>query len=83
MPPLTRTASQTILSRKVATCILYHFDYNFTLFNHLPSKTEDKLAESTLKGIKYNFAFIVNAKFADKPLDLYEPKDIRDFSLFD
>ena len=46
---------------------------------YLPSKTEDKLAESTLKGIKYNFAFIVNAKFADKPLDLYEPKDIRDF----
>ena len=46
---------------------------------YLQSKIENNLAESTLKGIKYNFAFIVNAKFADKPLDLYEPKDIRDF----
>jgi hypothetical protein len=46
---------------------------------YLQSKIENNLAESTLKGIKYNFAFIINAKFADKPLDLYEPKDIRDF----
>lgn len=46
---------------------------------YLQAKTDNNLAESTLKGIKYNFSFIQKSGFASKVLDLYQPKDIRDF----
>lgn len=52
---------------------------NFYDTYYLPSKTDEKLAESTLKGIRYNFSFVLKSGFADKSLDFYQPKDIREF----
>lgn len=45
---------------------------------YLPYKQSQKRAENTLKGIEYNYKYIIEQGF-DKPLNEYTAKDIKDF----
>lgn len=45
---------------------------------YLPYKQGQKRAENTLKGIEYNYKYIIEQGF-DKPLNEYTAKDIKDF----
>lgn len=49
--------------------------------NYLPYKQTKNLAESTIRGIKYNFKFIREQEGFNKPLTEYTSKDIEEFLL--
>ena len=49
--------------------------------NYLPYKQTKNLAESTIRGIKYNFKFIREQEGFNKPLTEYSSKDIEEFLL--
>lgn len=50
----------------------------FYLQRYLPYKQGQKRAKNTLKGIEYNYKYIIERGF-DKPLNGYTAKDIKDF----